>query len=620
MRWFFGVVVFDILLVAWVVLSATQSERADFVFANNSLHNTLDPQRLSWSHDIRVMENLFEPLTRIKLPEMTPEPAAAERWEVSEDGLTYTFYIRPEAKWSNGDPVRSTDFKYSWRRALLPDLAADYTQLLWVIKGAEDFFNWRQADLKEYAEGSIKTEELARLPFLSVPDLMMFVRSKIRTQEYAEARVEATYAKFDELVHIRTPDERTLIVTLENPTAYFLEMCAFITYVPVHADSVDAQTSVNVDSGMIMQDPYWIRPIDDATDTKPALVTNGPYQLQRRRFKRDLLLVSNDNFWARKLPDGDPRKPRNNSILEIIVPDANAQRMMFERGEVDWIPNMPTTGGMAADLVELKRKGARDDVHTVPSAGTYYYMFNTQDKLVDGSANPVADPRVRRALSLAIDRQKIVDDITRLEQPVAATFVPKGSLVGYDAPVEAGPTYNIEKAKELLAEAGYPNGEGLSGVSILYNTGSAHEIIAQQIAYNWEAQLNIGVSLYGQEVKVFGERLKKQDFVVARSGWFGDYLDPTTFLDKFKSANGNNDGRYNSKKYDRLMDEAAKELDPKKRMTLLRDAEATMLSDAAIAPIYQYVTIHLFDPKRVKNMHLNPWNFRRLELVEVLRD
>ncbi len=207
--------------------------------------------------------------------------------------------------------------------------------------------------------------------------------------------------------------------------------------------------------------------------------------------------------------------------------------------------------------------------------------------------------------------------LTRIDQPIARTFIPPGALPGYDPPVEAGVTYDIEAARKLLADAGFPNGQGLNGLTILFNANGGHVDIAQQIKNSWEKNLGVVVTLESLEVKAFGERLRKHDFTIARSAWMGDYRDPTTFLDKFQSTNGNNDAAWSNAKFDQLLEQASQQLDPVERLKTLRDAEALMLSEQPIAPIFHYVTLHVFDPEKVQNMGLNMWNFRRLELIEV---
>lgn len=577
MRWLLlAILVIDLVIVAWLFTGKQSQQEADFVFVCGTAHRRLDPQRMSWGIDLRIAECLFDPLTRIKLPEMVVEPAAAERWQVSEDGRTYTFHIRSDARWSNGDPVKASDFVYAWRRALMPDLVADYSQLLWVIDGAERFYTWRQRQLMEYAAGE--------------PD------PEIAKQYYHDA-----LDKFEKWVAVRAQGDKTLVVKLVRPVHYFLQLCAFGTYMPVHQPTVESQTTIDRHSGRLVQDPSWTNP--------RKLVCNGPYVLSRRRFKRDLLMVANPHYWNRAAMG-------NQSILELIIQNPANALMLYEMGQVHWLPDIPSSGAIAADLLEQKR----DDVHIAAAAGTYFYNFNCKSTLLDGSNNPLADPRVRRALAMGIDRSSIVKNITRLQQRPAMSFTPFGAIPGFDPPREAGASFNPQQARSLLAEAGYDSIRGskqLKGLSILYNTGSGHEQIAQAIKRTWEHELGVVVKLEGQEVASFGERLKNHDFTIARAGWFGDYRDPTTFLDKFRTDNGNNDAAYSNLAFDRLMQDASSELHPIKRMAILRQAESLMLLEQPIAPIYQYVNFQMFKQDHVKNMFPNPWNYRRLELVEV---
>lgn len=580
-----AIVVLDLALIGWIALGRGVESTADFVFISGGEHHWLDPQKVSWRHDIRVVELLFDPLVRVRLPDLTIEPATAARWDISEDGLVYTFHLRDDARWSNGDPVRADDFLYAWRRALLPDLAADYSQLLFCIDGAQAFFTWRSEQLAAYARRG----------------------ASARTPAAAAELWQATEQRFAQTVGVSAADDRTLVVRLAQPTPYFIELCAFGTLMPVHAASVSEQASISPDTGLLTQDPGWTRP--------GRLVCNGPYVMTRRRFKRDVLYEANPQFYGAAAVG-----PR--SILERIVIDKQLQVLMYDDGGADFLPDLPSAGPLAADLVA----SGREDVHLTPAAGTYFYNFNCLPTLpgagagADGTPNPLADPRVRKALSLAIDRQTIVQHVTRLNQPVARTFVPPGALPGYDPPVEAGPRYDLDEARRLLAEAGYPDGRGLRGLKILFNTGFGHEHVAQQIQRNWAEHLGVRVGLEGVESGVFGHRLKSQDYTIARAGWFGDYRDPTTYLDKFITTNGNNDARYSNSTYDAMMAAALVERDPVRRMALYREAEALMLADAPIAPIFQYAEVRLYDPRKVQGLHLNAWDFRRFELVRVSRE
>lgn len=543
-------------------------------FVSSARHHTLDPQKASWLHDIRILDCLFEPLLRLS-PTLDLEPGVAESWAVSADQLTYTFHLRRDACWSNGEPVTARDFVFAWRRAILPDSAADYSRLLFCIAGAEEFFIWRAKQLGEYVKDH-------------------GARGAAAAANVYEQAVE----HFDKTVGLRAPDDHTLVVTLARPTPYFLELCAFVTLAPVPAQALKSQLRVSADTGIADLDPAWT--------ASGSLVSNGPYMLAQWRPDRDLVLAPNPHYYARD-------DVANGGIQELFVENPQTALLVYQRRQADWLPDLPTALPVTAELVS---RGAAE-VHVTPAAGTYFYSFNCKPQLADGSPNPLADRRVRRALSMAIDRETLVQKVTRLNQPIAATFVPPGVLPGYEPPATVGVRFDPQAAAALLAEAGYPGGRGLENLAISYNTGAGHEVIAQQIAANWRQLLGVTVKLEGAESRVFGERLKNQDYSIARASWFGDYRDPTTFLDKFVTGNGNNDAAYSNPAYDDLIAQAASTHDAAQRLGLLQRAEALMLADQPLAPIFHYVTVSLFDPQRVQNLQPNAWQRYRLELVSV---
>ena len=548
---------------------------ADLRFSISGEHNTLDPQKMSWLHDLRIAECLFEPLVRYKLPEVTIEPAAAASWDVSPDGLTYTFHLRPEAQWSNGDPVVARDFIYAWRRSLLPDSAGKYTKFFFNIHGAKDFFKRRSDALSDY------------------------VKPGEHTLAKAKALLDKTYDDFAKNVGVSSPDDHTIVLLLERPTPYFLELAAFGCFGPNHAKSVEATETINPDTGMVgVDNTYWSDPA--------RIVTNGPYHLSEREFQRYLRMDANPHFWNRA-------KMRNGSILEMFIEGTDTTMTSYTRNDINWWPEIPSGSQLAADLIEQNRP----DIHNTQSAGTYFYSFNCQPTMPDGSPNPLADARVRKALSLAIDRKALVDQVTRVHQPVARSFVPPGCIPGYEPPVDSGDGLDVEKAKKLLADAGYSDPSKIKGLSILYNTGSAHENIAQVIKAGWSERLGVDVSLEGLELRQFSDRFRNKKYTIARASWFGDYRDPTTFLEKFLTDDAGNDSGWSDAKYDKLLDEAGNTSDPKKRMAILRDAETILLSQAPITCVFHYTNLQMYDAKAIEGMDTNPWLFRRLELVKV---
>ncbi|MCC7407108.1 MAG: peptide ABC transporter substrate-binding protein [Phycisphaeraceae bacterium] len=546
-------------------------------FVSSADHHHLDPQRMSWMHDIRIADCLFDPLVRLSTPDLTLQPATARHWTISPDGRTYRFTLRTDARWSNGDLVTAHDFLAAWRRAMLPDTAADYTQLFWLIRGARDFFHWRSRQLADYAQspGPHDVQTAERL--------------------YREA-----LAHFDATVGLHALDDHTLEVQLDNPTAYFLELCTFASFLPNHHPSLEKLLQFDPATGRVEPDVAWVQPRN--------LISNGPYTLARWRPKRDLLLLPNPNYYARD-------QLRNAGILERVAGNEQIALLWYQRREVDWLPDIPTAKPVVLHLLQ----GDRPDTHLVPAAGTYFYSFNCLPTLPDGTPNPLHDPRLRRALSLTIDRQTIVQKVTRLgdRQPIARTFIPPGAMPGYSPPSEAGAAFDPDAARRLLAQAGYPDASSLKNLSIIYNTGAGHENIAQQIAAAWRQHLGLNVKLEAMESKVFSERVKSHNFTICRSSWFGDYRDPTTFLDKMISDNGNNDTAYNNPAYDAILAAAARQPNPRYRLELLQEAESMMLGESPIAPIYHYVRFELFDPGHVLNLSPNPWARYRLELVEL---
>lgn len=554
---------------------------ADFTFISGFEHNDWDPQRMSWSQDIRMAHCLYDTLVRLDFKDMSIHPATAERWDVSDDRLTYTFHLRGDARWSDGRPVVAGDFVAAWRRAMLPDLAADYAQLMFHIDGAQAFFDARSTQL----------EEFARISAAGSGD----PKAK---QDAAAAMWTTTLDTFNKTVGLRAVDDRTLEVRLAAPLPYFLELTAFATFMPVPAHVLEKDQKFKPDTGALELDAgYWSDPA--------RLVTNGPYKLAQRNFREGTLLVANDGYY-------DRAAMKNDSIKEMIVSSAQAALSARDQGQADIYLDVPTGEPVAAELV------AQGNPHAIsqPMAGTYFYNYNCQPE-VNGQKNALADVRVRRALSMAIDRQLIVDRVTRMKQPVARTFTPPGSIAGYEPPVEDGVMLNVEEAKRLLAEAGFPDGQGLAGLSILFNTDGGHQHIAQAVQEMWKQNLGVTVTLEPLESKAFRERLKTQRYTIARASWFGDYPDPTTFLEKMTSTDGNNDTGWANPEFDALVQKSKTITDPAERMRTLADAERILVHDQPMAFLFQYVNLYVYDPQKVQGLEPNAWGRWRFEHVSV---
>jgi oligopeptide transport system substrate-binding protein len=610
-----------ILLLAVIVASVASDRalpRADVTFINSADVTTLDPQRMSWMQDLRLAHVLYEGLV-VNDPftwGMEIRPGVAERWDVTPDGKTYTFHLRADAKWSNGERVRASDFVFSWRRALLPDLASDYTGMFQLIRGGEAFFAWRTERLAEFeAQRRKAAAGRGREGAPAMPD----------AQDLWARTLEA----FDGMVGLRAVDDATLVVELERAVPYFLDLCAFGGFSPVYPALVERYERPDAETGRLVARSDWTKP--------PKLVSNGPFRLAMWRFKRDKRFELNEHYWNRGEISVD-------SINVLSVEDQNARVLAYNTGAVDLVSDVAAQyrpemleeklafyaehkGAYEAlkaqglDQFEIDRRlpeDRRKHVHAVPAFGTYFFNFNCLPKLRDGRPNPFYDPRVRRAFAMAVDKQGLIDTVVRLGNPVAGSLVPPNSLGGYTPP--KGLPYDPAAARRLLAEAGHRSGFPIV-VEILFNKDAGHDKIAEFLARNWQDNLGVQVRLEQKEITVFKDDVRNANYIVSRGSWYGDYGDPTTFLDLSRTGDGNNDRKYSSPAYDALLAEAAKELDAGKRMRILEEAERMIMEeDLPILPVFHYVSVYLFDPHRISGFAAHPRVDQHPELFDVLGD
>lgn len=491
---------------------------------------TLDVGKMSWANDIRCAMALFEGLsvydTRDKCQ---PIPGAAEKWEISPDGKTYTFHLRPTGRWSNGDQVTADDFLFSWKRALTPETGADYIGFFKSIEGAE-----------EYTAALDKKQPPGPLGFKKIDNL-------------------------------------TLQVQLKSPCTYFLDLLAMPVFFPLHEPSM---RPFRLKDGLSY---------DESFTQPPHLVSNGPFQIVEWKVKQYLTFTPNAFYW-------DKDNVHCPALRIQTVTDSRAALMMFQSGAVDMLTFQPP------DFADAMLQQQRDqhkwpELHAMPVFGTYYYVFNTARK-------PYDDKRVRKALAMAIDRQKLTDILKTGEAPLGLIVPPK-TINGYKSPTEL--PFNVEAARKLLADAGYEGGKGLKPIELLYNLESRHSKIAQAIGQMWQTNLGVSVTYRGLERGSFGTaRRDDHAFDIARGGWYGDYPDPTTWLDLFRSSDGNNDGKFASPAFDKLMARSDAEADPTKRFELLRQAEDMLANDEVpFIPLYQYADGFMYDEKKLKGADMN---------------
>lgn len=599
------------------------SPRADFVYVNSTGIHTLDPARMSWTPDIRVAINIWEGLTTYDPRTTQPREGVAHfPPDVSPDGLVHIFTLRPEARWSNGDPVTAGDFVRAWRRAIEPGTAGDYAFFITDhVTGAREYYDWRNRNvavltaLDRLARGWEVDEEAARLLIESgaIHELVDPAANSQPSAAQVIAALDLDWASiyrrcFDRhagqldarftAVGLETPNDHTLRVTLTRPCPYFLDLCAFAAMLPCHR-SIELLREGAGDTGLtpeglVVYDPQWTKP-DYRANGYPGLITNGPYRLTEWTFKRRLRLEANP-FYC------DGESVACQTIDMLVYTDLNTALMAYERGDVDFLPDMSVE--YDHKLVELAVTGQRPDFIFPVVFGTYYYIFNCSSETVRGRPNPFRDARVRRAFALCIDKQTLTDKVIGRGDPVSDHVVPVGTIPGYESPPAAA--YDPDQSRRLLAAAGYPDGAGLPPVDLLYNTGSQHGKVCEYLANTWQRQLHVTVELRGKESRTFAEDKVNRDYMIARGGWYGDYADPTTFLDVFTTGNGNNDAGYANPRYDAFLTRAATEIDPGRRLQLLAEAEALLINNEFPAlPLYQYTNLLAVKP-HVQGLHPNP--------------
>lgn len=595
-----------VLAVGLTIATDDPRPKADFVFINRGDVSTLDLQKMSWSQDLRIGRALFEGLVGLDIfsHEFNIKPGVAERWEIADDKVTYTFHLRADAKWSNGEPVRASDFVYAWKRILLPDTGCDYVAMAQIIAGARDFTVWREKKLAEFGAAGGPND--------------------------ARALWVETEKKFDELVRVRAVDDRTLTFTLSRPTPYFMELLAFASFYPVYPPQVKQYEVLDESSGRLTTKSGWTK--------GGVLISNGPYMLTGWRFKRDMSFEKNPHYWAREQLGFD-------RMLMLSVEDVNAQVLAFRSGTVHWLSDVAAPyrseileqkrefyrehkaeyDAMVAegvDPVEIDRRlpsDPRNRIGAFSAFGTYFYGFNCQPKLKDGRDNPFADARVRRAFAMTVDKRRIVDQVRRLGERPVSVLVPPDSIAGYRSP--EGLPYDPDRARRELAAAGYPGGKGLPRIELLFTKDGGHDLIAQTIKKDWEEQLGVSVELAMKEIKVFRQDVRGQNYMVCRGSWFGDFGDPATFLDLSRKDDGNNDRKYASEVFENLMNRADHEQDRAKRMELLYQAEKLIMEeDMPILPLFQYVEMQMYDPHVLTGVSSHPRQIENVQAFDILGD
>ena len=547
----------------------------DELWVNNAAEPAwIDPGRCIDSVGGEVILNIFAGLTQPHPETLVPMPDVAERWEVSPDGRRYVFHLRPST-WSDGTPLGARDFEWSWKRVLDPATAARSASFFYVLAGGEAFHQGALVvrglagapALEAVRTAFAGIDASARVQAASEPGaLFVFLPEPARPRGLALdgtslGGVALSVRPADaSLVGVRAADDATLEVELARPAPYFLQLLYHYTAMPVPKHVLAALAARGEDEGR------W---------TLPAhIVSNGAFVLAEWRFRRYLLLARNERYW-------DAAHVRLARVRLSEVERYATALDLYKAGYLDWIGTNTT---LPAELIGAL--AAHEDFRSSPFLTIYWYWLNTRRP-------PLDDVRVRRALSLAVDRQAIVTRIKRGGELATADIVPEG-VAGYHGPHSA--IFDPDSARRLLAEAGFPGGRGWPRVTLAVSRGENHRLIAEAVQAMWRRELGIEVAIETREWRVLLDDLANGRFDIARLGWAGDYPDPMAFLEVLASQSGNNFSGWRDEVYDALLGQAAQTGDSASRLALLRGAEALAASAQPLLPLYVMVRHQLAKP------------------------
>ncbi len=484
---------------------------------NLSEPTDLDPHLTNSQQNFNIVMAFFEGLLQYDATTSEPVPAVAERWEVSPDNLTWTFHLRPSARWSNGDPVTANDFVYAFRRILRPALGAEYANMLHVLKNGEAF---NTGKIKDPAE-----------------------------------------------VGAKAVDAHTLVLTLDHPVPYLPTMVCHSAWYPVPAATIEKHGKVD------QRGSPWTRPGN--------IVGNGYFTLTEWKPNQYIRGTKSATYWDRE-------KVKLNEVFFYPIESADAEERSFRSGQLHVTASIPTS------KIAVYQKEQSPFFHPTVLLATYVFRFNV-------TVPPLNDPRVRRALAMAIDREAIVRDVVRGGQVPAGNFCPP-NVAGFTATNHL--KTDFAAARQLLAEAGFPEGRGFPKLDLLFNTNEGHRQIAEALQQMWRKNLNLDIGLYNQEAKVWTDSMRTLNYQIARFAWVGDYLDPSTFLDIMTSDNGNNQTGWKNAEYDRLIAAARATGDTARRYEYYQLCEKILAEECPFAPVYFYSRNNLRRPE-VKGWHGN---------------
>ena len=495
------------LLLCLMILAVTSAVYADpaqeIIYALSNEPDGIDPGVTNNSFASPILNNVFEGLVTYSTEDGSLIPGEAESWEISDDGLTYTFTLREGLKWSDGSAHTAQDYVYAMKRILDPNTEAKYVDfLLGYVEGAEEY----------YADNSIG---------------------------------------FDK-VGVSAPDDNTFVFTLKAPAPYWIDVLTMWTFSPVQEATVEANGE------------RW-------TASADTYVTNGPFRMAEINMGESFVLEKNPYYY-------DADEVNLDKITFRFISDLGTSLMAYENGDIDGMSSIPTT-----DMARLKAEDA--GVVMTPSYGTVWYDFNC-------AKAPFDNVLVRKAFSQAVDRLAIIEDVVQTEADPAYSFMSPGYVVnGVDLMDDADDNElseeaDVEAARETLAEAGYPNGEGFPEITLSYYSNETVGKVVEALARQLQDALNVKIKISNADWAVYYADILAGNYDFGAMGWSGDYVHPMTFLALFVTGDANNNVFYSNPEYDKLVAMAANMTDAEEAFEVMQEAEALAASEYPVLPLY----------------------------------